>query len=87
MTTTVNLISLSSQTIHLFDHHTISGIYHGNYGRATIATLKTAEIKTAGAGLNQQAAETPAIIEVKGKGRVIVFSWGVRERGKKVESL
>ena len=47
----------------------------------TIATLKTAEIKTAGAGLNQQAAETPAIIEVKGKGRVLVFAWGVTTSG------
>ena len=34
MTTTVNLISQSSQTIHLLDNHTISGAYHGDYGRA-----------------------------------------------------
>ena len=24
------------QSIHLFDNHTISGIYHGNYGRALL---------------------------------------------------
>lgn len=47
----------------------------------TIATLKTAQIKIAGAGLNRQSAEIPAIMAVKGKGRVIVFSWGVTTSG------
>ena len=47
----------------------------------TIATLKAAQIKTAGAGLNRQSAETPAIMEVKGKGRVIVFSFGLTTSG------
>ena len=47
----------------------------------TIATLKTAQIKIAGAGVNRQSAEIPAIMEVKGKGRVIVFSFGVTTSG------
>ncbi len=34
MATTVNLISLSSQSSHLLDNHTISSTYHGNSGRA-----------------------------------------------------
>ena len=34
MTTNVNPISLSSQTIPLLDKHTIFSAYHGNYGRA-----------------------------------------------------
>ncbi|MDJ0648042.1 MAG: CapA family protein [Xenococcaceae cyanobacterium MO_188.B19] len=47
----------------------------------TIATLKTAQIKIAGAGVNSQSAEIPAIMKVKGKGRVIVFSFGVTTSG------
>ena len=47
----------------------------------TIATLKTARIKMAGAGLNQKSAETPAIIEIKSKGRVLVFAFGVTTSG------
>ena len=47
----------------------------------TIATLKTAQIKSTGAGLNRQSAEMPAIMAVKGKGRVMVFSFGVTTSG------
>ena len=47
----------------------------------TITTLKTAQIKTAGAGLDLQSAQTPAIIEVKDRGRAIIFSWGVTSSG------
>ena len=47
----------------------------------TIASLKTAQIKSAGAGLNQQSAETPVIMEVKGKGRTIIFSFGLTTSG------
>ena len=36
MATTVNLISLSSQSSHLLDNHTISSTYHGTSGRAII---------------------------------------------------
>ena len=47
----------------------------------TIATLKAAQIKIAGAGQNRLAAEAPAIIEVKGKSRAIAFSGGVITSG------
>lgn len=47
----------------------------------TIATLKTAQIKFTGAGTNQQSAATPAIIDVKGKGRAVVFSFGTTSSG------
>jgi len=47
----------------------------------TLETLKKANIKTAGAGKNIREAETPAVMEVPGKGRVIVFSFGLRSSG------
>lgn len=47
----------------------------------TLETLKKVNIKTAGAGRNLQEAETPAVMEVKGKGRVIVFSYGAVTSG------
>jgi poly-gamma-glutamate synthesis protein (capsule biosynthesis protein) len=42
----------------------------------TLETLRKAGLKTAGAGRDDQEAAAPAIIEVEGKGRVIVFSFG-----------
>jgi poly-gamma-glutamate synthesis protein (capsule biosynthesis protein) len=47
----------------------------------TLETLSRVDIKSAGAGWNLQEAEPPAVIEVKGKGRVIVFSWGLKSSG------
>ena len=63
----------------LANNHVLDWGYSGLV--ETIKTLKTARIKTAGAGLDRQSAETPAIIEVKGKGRVVVFSFGVTTSG------
>ncbi len=49
----------------------------GHAGMAeTLATLRKAGIKTAGAGRNGRAAAAPAILEIPGKGRAIVFSFG-----------
>ena len=47
----------------------------------TLETLKTAGIKSSGAGKNIEKAESPAILEVKGKGRVIFFSFGSETSG------
>lgn len=47
----------------------------------TIHTLKNAGIAFAGAGRNLHDAQAPAIVEVKGKGRVIVFSFGAESSG------
>jgi poly-gamma-glutamate synthesis protein (capsule biosynthesis protein) len=47
----------------------------------TLATLKQAKIHIAGAGHNLQDAETPAVMEVEGKGRVVVFSYGLPTSG------
>lgn len=42
----------------------------------TLETLKEVNVKIAGAGQNLQEAETPAVMDVEGKGRVVVFSFG-----------
>jgi len=42
----------------------------------TLETLKRVNIRYAGAGENLREAETPAVMEVEEKGRVIVFSFG-----------
>ncbi|MDO8438273.1 MAG: CapA family protein [Nitrosomonadaceae bacterium] len=47
----------------------------------TLQTLKTAGIKTAGAGQNLREAAAPAVIPVAGKGRVLVFSFGSESSG------
>lgn len=42
----------------------------------TLETLKKVNVKSAGAGQNLMEAEKPAVMEVQGKGRVMVFSFG-----------
>ncbi len=47
----------------------------------TLRTLEKAGIKTAGAGPDLKSAEAPAVVEVPGKGRVIVCSCGLERAG------
>ncbi|MBC7235480.1 MAG: CapA family protein, partial [Chloroflexi bacterium] len=47
----------------------------------TLETLEKANIESAGAGRNLQEAEEPAVIEVAGRGRVLVFSYGTPSSG------
>jgi poly-gamma-glutamate synthesis protein (capsule biosynthesis protein) len=47
----------------------------------TLETLEKINVKKAGAGQDLQEAETPAVMTVKGKGRVIVFSYGMETSG------
>ncbi|XXF81175.1 CapA family protein [Myxococcaceae bacterium GXIMD 01537] len=49
--------------------------------RETLATLRRAGIATAGAGETREEAERPAVLEVPGKGRVLVFSFGAESSG------
>lgn len=42
----------------------------------TLETLRTARIASAGAGRNIREAEAPAVLEIAGKGRVLVFAFG-----------
>ncbi|MGZ4990274.1 MAG: CapA family protein [Methylobacter sp.] len=47
----------------------------------TLSTLADANLKAAGAGRNLSEAEAPAVIEVAGKGRVLVFAFGDESSG------
>ncbi len=47
----------------------------------TLQTLKKAGIRSAGAGCSLAEAAAPAIVEVKGKGRVLVFGFGLETSG------
>ena len=47
----------------------------------TLRTLRGAGVKSTGAGLNLAEAAAPAVVEVRGKGRVIVFSFGTGSSG------
>ncbi|MGZ5050126.1 MAG: CapA family protein [Methylobacter sp.] len=47
----------------------------------TLATLSDAKLKTAGAGRNRDEAEAPAIIDMPGKGRALVFACGDESSG------
>jgi poly-gamma-glutamate capsule biosynthesis protein CapA/YwtB (metallophosphatase superfamily) len=47
----------------------------------TLATLDQAGIRHAGAGRNREDAEAPAILEVPGKGRILLFSCGSASSG------
>ncbi|MBI1921816.1 MAG: CapA family protein [Geobacter sp.] len=47
----------------------------------TLETLRKSGIKSAGAGPTLQEAEAPTMVEVKGKGRVLVFAFGTESSG------
>jgi poly-gamma-glutamate capsule biosynthesis protein CapA/YwtB (metallophosphatase superfamily) len=63
----------------LANNHVLDWGYRGLV--ETLETLSKAKVKYAGAGKNLDAAEAPSILEAKGKGRVIVFSFGSRTSG------
>jgi poly-gamma-glutamate capsule biosynthesis protein CapA/YwtB (metallophosphatase superfamily) len=63
----------------LANNHVLDWRYSGL--TETVETLIRVHIKIAGAGRNSKEAETPAVIEVEGKGRVIVFCFGAVTSG------
>jgi poly-gamma-glutamate capsule biosynthesis protein CapA/YwtB (metallophosphatase superfamily) len=63
----------------LANNHVLDWGYSGF--KETIETLRKAGISTAGTGMSLQEAEAPVIAEIKGKGRVIVFSFGSTTSG------
>lgn len=63
----------------LANNHVLDWGYSGL--RETLETLKKVNINSAGAGQNLTEAETPVVIEIEGKGRVIVFSVGSSTSG------
>src|SRR6266567_1267164 len=58
----------------LANNHVLDWGY-GGLGE-TLATLRRAGVQTAGAGTNRAEAEAPAVLEVAGKGRVLVVGCG-----------
>lgn len=63
----------------LANNHVLDWGYAGL--EETLATLQQAQILTAGAGGHRAAAEAPAVVELAGKGRVLVFACGVASSG------
>jgi len=63
----------------LANNHVLDWGYSGLI--ETLKTLNKANVKSAGAGNTLQEAEMPAVIEIKGKGRVLVFSYGSTTSG------
>ncbi|AFY76076.1 MAG: CapA family protein [Hydrococcus sp. C42_A2020_068] len=73
------LVAAKIDCCSLANNHVLDWGYSGL--AETLQSLKEAKIESAGAGRNLQAAEAPAMMEIKGKGRVIVFSFGLATSG------
>lgn len=58
----------------LANNHVLDWGYSGL--AETLETLRRAGVKSAGAGMDLKEAEDPAVIEMHGKGRVVVFCFG-----------
>jgi poly-gamma-glutamate synthesis protein (capsule biosynthesis protein) len=63
----------------LANNHVLDWGYAGL--EETLATLASAKIRTAGAGRDSSKARSPAIFELPGRGRVLVFSCGSASSG------
>ena len=63
----------------LANNHVLDWGYSGL--EETLEALKEATVKTAGAGRNIGEAEAPAVMELPGKGRVLVFAFGSQTSG------
>ena len=77
-----NISSLTAAKIDvcsLANNHVLDWGYSGLL--ETLATLKKVNIKISGAGRNLLEAQTPAVIKVPDKGRVIVFAFGLGTSG------
>lgn len=68
------LIRAGIDACSLANNHVLDWGYAGL--QETLETLRKAKIRGVGAGMNLREAESPAIMEVKGRGRVIVFAFG-----------
>ena len=77
-----NISSLTAAKIDvcsLANNHVLDWGYSGLL--ETLATLKKVNINISGAGRNLAEAQTPAVLKVPGKGRVIVFAFGLGTSG------
>ena len=77
--------NISSLTAAKIDYCSLANNHVLDWGYAglteTLETLKRANIQSGGARQVLQQAESPAVMEVEGKGRVIVFSYGLTTSG------
>jgi poly-gamma-glutamate synthesis protein (capsule biosynthesis protein) len=77
-----NIPSLTAARIDVWslaNNHVLDWGYPGLV--ETLESLKKANLKTAGAGRNLREAEAPAIVNIGGNRRVIVFSFGLTTSG------
>ncbi len=63
----------------LANNHVLDWGYRGL--EETLSVLDQAQVKHAGAGRNLEQAQSPAVFDIKGKGRVLVFSCGTGSSG------
>jgi poly-gamma-glutamate synthesis protein (capsule biosynthesis protein) len=63
----------------LANNHVLDWGYQGLV--ETLQTLEKANMKTAGAGRSLEAVRTPAVVEARGKGKVLVFAFGCESSG------
>ncbi|WP_437855930.1 CapA family protein [Sorangium sp. So ce363] len=72
-------------TAALIDVCTLANNHVLDWGRAglieTIEVLRNAGVRTAGAGRDRDEARAPAVIDLRGNGRVLVFAFGVETSG------
>lgn len=63
----------------LANNHVLDWGYNGL--KETLGTLRGAGLRTAGAGRDEAEAAAPAVMELPGKGRVLVFAFGMESAG------
>jgi poly-gamma-glutamate capsule biosynthesis protein CapA/YwtB (metallophosphatase superfamily) len=63
----------------LANNHVLDWGYKGLVD--TLQALEKANMRTAGAGQNLEAVRTPAVVEARGKGKVLVFAFGCESSG------
>jgi poly-gamma-glutamate capsule biosynthesis protein CapA/YwtB (metallophosphatase superfamily) len=68
------ITSVKIDVCSLANNHVLDWGYAGL--KETLETLRKAKIRSVGAGMNLQEAESPIVVGIKGKGRVIVFAFG-----------
>lgn len=67
----------------LANNHVLDWGYGGL--KETLETLRGAGVRSAGAGMSLKEAACPAVVEIEGRGRVIVFSFGSTTSGVPLE--
>ena len=76
---TATLVAVGIDCCSLANNHVLDWGQRGL--EETLAALRGAGIRTAGAGRDRAAAEAPAVLEAPGKGRVAVFSFATLSSG------